>query len=78
MVLIFETAHRRYDEHAKCSCVPEGAVHGPPGPRAERRQRISGRAIKVRCDRAVLWAGSLAAVLTSFPGRWTSLTSWIH
>jgi hypothetical protein len=26
----------------------------------------------------LLWAGSLAAVLTSFPGRWTSLTSWIH
>jgi hypothetical protein len=54
VVLTLEAANRRYDEHAKCSYVPEGAEHGLSGPRAERRQRMPRRSIKVRCDRAAL------------------------
>jgi hypothetical protein len=55
VVLTLEAAHRRYHEHAKCSYVPEEAERGLPGPRAERRQRVPRRSIKVRCDRAALW-----------------------
>jgi hypothetical protein len=69
MVLTFETAHRRYNEHAKCSCVPEGAEYGPSGPGAERRQRPPRRSIKVRCDRAVALGWESSSRLDVFSGE---------
>jgi hypothetical protein len=78
MVLTFETAHRRYNEHAKCSCVLKELNMGHQGLEQSEDKGHPGVQSRYGATEPLLWAGSLAAVLTSFPGRWTSLTSWIH